>query len=179
MRNRRPLPKRAPRPPRPRGTSSPVQEVVGPRPQQDPQRDDEQPTNYERQDLQNGQQYFLGRGRTWGRGRVRGRGRGQGQARVKVKDAEPQPFLNTGIKDIKIINLSSKKLSTTEKTLLNKGLKFTPTPPIGNPEQLNEDLKEFNRKLRLAEYFDCTEDTDISLVRNKSDFIPPLTEIQR
>ena len=61
-------------------------------------------------------------------------------------------------------------MSTTEKTLLNKGLKFTPTPPIGNPEQLNEDLKEFNRKLRLAEYFDGTEDTDISLVRNKSDF---------
>ena len=34
-------------------------------------------------------------------------------------------------------------------------------------------MKEFNRKIRLVEYFDGTEDTDISLVRNKSDFIPP------
>ena len=39
----------------------------------------------------------------------------------RSKTPSPQPFLNTGIKDIKIINLSSKKLSTTEKTLLNKG----------------------------------------------------------
>ena len=31
---------------------------------------------------------------------------------------------------------------------------------------------EFNRKLRLAEFFDGTEDKDI-LVRNKSNFIPP------
>ena len=57
--------------------------------------------------------------------------------------------------------------------MLNKGLKFTPTPPIGNSEKLTEDLKEFNRKLRLVEYFDGTQDTDVSLVRNKSSFIPP------
>lgn len=69
--------------------------------------------------------------------------------------------------------MSKKKLSETEITLLSKGLKFTPTPPIGNAEQLNEDLKQFSRKLRLVEYFDGTEDTDKSLVRNKSKFIPP------
>ena len=178
MGNRRPLPKRAPRPPRPRGTSSPVQEVVGPRPQQDPQRDDEQSTNYERQDLQNGQHYFFRSGSDSGSGSGSRQGEGSRPGSgSRSKTPSPQPILNTGIKDIKILNLSSKKLSTTDKTLLNKGLKFTPTPPIGNPEQLNEDLKEFNRK--LAEYFDGTEDTDISLVRNKSDFIPPLTEIQR
>ena len=75
--------------------------------------------------------------------------------------------------DVKIINLSKRQLNTAEKSLLNKGLKFTLTPPIGNPEQLTEDLKEFNRKMRLVEYFDGTEDTDESLVRNKSNFIPP------
>ena len=77
------------------------------------------------------------------------------------------------MQDVRIINLSKKQLNTAEKYLLNKGLKFTPTPPIGNPEQLTEDLKEFNRKIRLVEYFDGTEDTDESLVRNKSNFIPP------
>ena len=56
--------------------------------------------------------------------------------------------------------------------MLKKGLKFTPTPTRGNAEKLTEDVKEFNRKLRLIEYFDGTEDEDISLVRNKSSFTP-------
>ena len=56
--------------------------------------------------------------------------------------------------------------------MLKKGLKFTPTPTRGNAEKLTEDVKEFNRKLRLIEYFDGTEDKDISLVRNKSTFTP-------
>ena len=76
-------------------------------------------------------------------------------------------------KDIKIINLSNKKLTDAEISLLNKGLKFTPTPKLGNTQELHEDSNEFNRKLRLAEFFDGTEDQDISLVRNKSSFIPP------
>ena len=69
--------------------------------------------------------------------------------------------------------MSHRKLNNAEILLLEKGLKFTPTPTIGNPDQLAEDVKEFNRKLRLIEYFDGTEDTDKSLVRNKSNFIPP------
>ena len=76
-------------------------------------------------------------------------------------------------KDIKTINIIQKQLSDSEVTLLNKGLKFTPTPPIGNAEKLTEDVKEFNRKLRLVEYFDGTEDKDKPLVRNKSNVIPP------
>ena len=71
-----------------------------------------------------------------------------------------------------MLNLSHKQLNDSEITLLNKGLKFTPTPPAGNAEKLTEDLKEFNGKLRLIEYFDGTEDSDKSLVRNKSNFIP-------
>ena len=76
-------------------------------------------------------------------------------------------------KDITIINLSNKKLTDAEISLLNKGLKFTPTPKLGNTQELHEDSNEFNRKLKLAEFFDGTEDQDISLVRNKSNFIPP------
>ena len=34
------------------------------------------------------------------------------------------------------------------------------------------NLKEFNRKLRLLEYFDGTDYNDKSFVRSKSDFIP-------
>lgn len=52
-------------------------------------------------------------------------------------------------------------------------MKFTSTPKFGNKEELTEDLHEFHMKLRLAEYFDGTENEDISLVRNKSNFVPP------
>lgn len=69
--------------------------------------------------------------------------------------------------------MSHRKLSETEIVLLSKGLKFTPTPKFGNKEELTEDLHEFHRKLRLAEYFDGTENEDVSLVRNKSNFVPP------
>ena len=69
--------------------------------------------------------------------------------------------------------MSNKKLTDAEILLLNKGLKFTPIPKLASSQELTEDVNEFNRKLRLAEYFDGTEDHDISLVRNKSKFIPP------
>lgn len=73
----------------------------------------------------------------------------------------------------KIINLSRKQLTDTEQKILEKGLKFTPTPEKENSQELKEDLFEFERKLRLAEYFFGTEDPDISIVRNESNFIPP------
>ena len=75
--------------------------------------------------------------------------------------------------DIQIINLSSRKLTPNETKLLEKGLKFTPTPTKPNIQELNEDRMEFTRKVRLVEYFKGTEDEDESLVRNKSNWIPP------
>ena len=71
------------------------------------------------------------------------------------------------------MNLTNRKLNSAEISLLNKGLKLTPTTTIGNAEKLDEDLKDFNRKRRLVEYFDGTENNDNSLVRNKSSFTPP------
>ena len=69
--------------------------------------------------------------------------------------------------------MSSRNLNSAEVKLLQKGLKFTPTPSHSNTQELNKDVLEFTRKVRLIEYFDDTEDQDQSLVRNKSHFVPP------
>ena len=59
-------------------------------------------------------------------------------------------------------------------TVLEKGLKFTPTPLKPNIQELNEDITEFTRKIRLVEYFEGNQDeNDESPVRNKSNWIPP------
>ena len=75
-----------------------------------------------------------------------------------------------------MINLSSKVLTNDQIDILKKGLKFTPTPKT-NDEDLERDIKDFNRRLRLAEHFyketPDTTDCDIKpLVRNKSDWNP-------
>ena len=60
---------------------------------------------------------------------------------------------STGKKHIKIFNLSSRKLSKQEISVLLKGLKFTPTPEKSNDEQLSNDIAEFHRKNKLKAYF--------------------------
>ena len=75
--------------------------------------------------------------------------------------------------DIQIINLSQRQLNKTDIKLLEKGLKFTPTPRTSNIEELTKDVSEFTRKVRLIEYFDDKEDDNESLVKNKSNFVPP------
>ena len=66
--------------------------------------------------------------------------------------------------------MSSSKLNDNEIKLLEKVLKFIPTPLKPNIQELNE----FTRKVRLAEYFEGNQDeNDESLVRNKSNWIPP------
>ncbi|XP_062571387.1 uncharacterized protein LOC134233429, partial [Saccostrea cucullata] len=83
---------------------------------------------------------------------------------------------NLGAIDPKVINLSSRPLNAAEIKLLSKGLKFTPTPSNSNLQELSKDIKEYTRKLRLAEFFhkdDEDENTSESdLVRNKSNFNP-------
>ena len=52
-------------------------------------------------------------------------------------------------------------------------MKFTPTPEKDTKE-LKDDLQEFGHKLRLLEHFnDHQQQTDASLVKNKSNFVPP------
>ena len=50
--------------------------------------------------------------------------------------------------NIQIINLSSRKLNESEIKLLEKGLKFTPTPNNANTQELEKDILEFTRKVR-------------------------------
>ena len=90
----------------------------------------------------------------------------QGQTPYKNSIAKTKP-------DIQIVNLSKRTLNMTEIKLLEKGLKFTPTPRISNIPELTKDISEFTRKIRLIEFFDGCEDKDDSLVRNKSNFVPP------
>ena len=78
---------------------------------------------------------------------------------------------------VKIINLSSRELSNDEISLLNRGLKFVPTPKSPNILDLEIDIKEFIRKLKLKEFFynnkNISENGETeSIVVPKSDFIP-------
>ena len=69
--------------------------------------------------------------------------------------------------------MSTRHLNETEIKLLSKGLKFTPTPAKTNSKEIENDINEFTRKIKLAEYFNEAEDRDISIVTNKSSFMPP------
>ena len=74
-----------------------------------------------------------------------------------------------------VLNLSSVSLTPSQIQILSKGLKFTPTPQRNLPE-MEKDIKDFNRKLRLVEFFleNPELDTpDSSLVKSKSNFCPP------
>ena len=71
--------------------------------------------------------------------------------------------------------MSSRDLTTNEIKLLKKGLKFTPTPKA-NKNELRNDIQAFGRKLRLIEYYDSHQnETDQSIVKNKSNFVPAKT----
>lgn len=68
--------------------------------------------------------------------------------------------------DIKLINISDRILTKEEEVILQRGLKFTPTPFKANLEEMKEDISEFTRKVRLAEFFFDKEDkSDDSLVK--------------
>lgn len=72
--------------------------------------------------------------------------------------------------DPHIINISSRDLNEIEIKLLEKRLKFTPTQR--NTTDLIKDTEEFCRKLRLREFFQESDSTDVSLVKNRSKFKP-------
>ena len=52
-----------------------------------------------------------------------------------------------------VINLSRRNLSTTEISLLYKGLKFGPTANKIDRAKLKTELEEYGRKLRLLWHF--------------------------
>ena len=72
-----------------------------------------------------------------------------------------------------VVNLSGRKLSKAEISLLSKGLKFIPTPRNVDRVALKEDLELFGRKLRLAWHFRNDEKTfESNPFRRKSKFNP-------
>ena len=76
-----------------------------------------------------------------------------------------------------VINLSNVQLSQAEIKLLSRGLTFVPTPQRINWPEVQADINEFARRLRLREFFfadnDITTDSDNHPFRCKSSWTPP------
>ena len=68
-----------------------------------------------------------------------------------------------------VVNLSSKLLNAAESSLLSKGLIFFPNPPKINVRELDEDLDQFARRLRIKEYFHSKKETSEDLSTYVSD----------
>ena len=62
-----------------------------------------------------------------------------------------------------VVNLSSKPLNSAESSLLSKGLNVCPNPPKINVRELDEDLDQFARRLRIKEYFHSKKETSEDL----------------
>lgn len=72
-----------------------------------------------------------------------------------------------------VFNLSKRQLSTSEISLLSKGLKFVPTPNFVNRAILKEELEIFGGKLRLkwherALLHSILSDRSLSLIQRES-----------
>ena len=62
-----------------------------------------------------------------------------------------------------IVNLSDFNLSEHHISLLNRGLKFCPTPGPPNPGEMREDMDRVHRRLRQIAFFDNPENGDLSI----------------
>jgi hypothetical protein len=67
-----------------------------------------------------------------------------------------------------VVNLSSNPLNSAESSLLSKDLKFCPNPPKINIRELDEDLDQFARRLRIKEYFHSKKETSEDLSTDES-----------
>ena len=64
-----------------------------------------------------------------------------------------QKRVQRNISQRKVVNLSSVPLTTSETSLLSKGLSFTPTPTRFNLNEFNNDMDNLERTLSLKVYF--------------------------
>ena len=73
-----------------------------------------------------------------------------------------------------MVNISNVTLPAAEEDLLSKGLLFCPKPSAADRFQLEEDLHQFFRRLRLEEFFfeEDSEDMEYSPFKNKSKWTP-------
>ena len=75
--------------------------------------------------------------------------------------------------DVNIANLSSHNLSAVEISILNKGLKFCPTPKKFHDENV-QGMDGFCRKLRLTELFHQKPQYNENLVEPRSYWTPDI-----
>jgi hypothetical protein len=68
-----------------------------------------------------------------------------------------------------VVNLSSKPLISAESSLLSRGLNICPNPPKINVRELDEDLDQFARRLRIKEYFHSKKETSEDLSTDEPD----------
>lgn len=92
------------------------------------------------------------------------------------KDSTDSSVIRHGPKidaEKEVINLSSKKLSESQESLLRKGLKFVPTRRRIDVNRLITDLQLWERRMRLREYFhDKEESNQYSQRVGKSSWTP-------
>ena len=67
-------------------------------------------------------------------------------------------------------------MSTAEAELLIRGMSFVPTPRNSNLFELNNDLFDFTRKVRLRYHFRDNNEEDPSVVKLQSTYTPPANE---
>jgi hypothetical protein len=76
-----------------------------------------------------------------------------------------------------VVNLSTTELSNHHYTLLGRSLSFCPTPPTPKSANIQLEMENFHRRLRLIDHFhtDDPEDNerDIPTFRGKSSWTPP------
>ena len=74
-----------------------------------------------------------------------------------------------------VLNLSRRKLSKSEISLLSKGLKFVPTPSSVDRSAIKHELETFGRRLRLSWHFRKDEQTfDYNPFKTKSILTPEI-----
>ena len=76
----------------------------------------------------------------------------------------------------KVLNISSVVLPTDEISVLLLGLSFSPTPIQPDIHELERDIAQFSRKLRLAYHFRNNKYTDNSIIKLNSTFCPNRNE---
>ena len=76
-------------------------------------------------------------------------GRGNQEIRPRNLEVEERRYF---ISD-NVVNLSERKLTEAEVSLLSKGIKFYPTPRELDFSAIKNDLKEFSRRLKCKTFF--------------------------
>ena len=74
----------------------------------------------------------------------------------------------------KVIDFSNTHFNEEEQNILKLGLSFTPTPKP-NITELENDLFQFTRKIRILHHFADEQNNSIDLIKPKSTWCPPPT----